>query len=70
MMEISIDGEGAVTSVKVLQSGGAMFDKRAVEAMRQFKFTPACSQAGLPIVFVTRYFYKFNIIDTGPSGFR
>jgi TonB family protein len=70
MMEITIDGEGAVTAVKVLQSDNVMFDKRAIEAMRQFRFTPACSQTGLPMVFVMRYFYNFSITDVGPSGFR
>ena len=40
-LAIDIDTEGHVTAVEVLESGGADFDAAAVDAARQFVFSPA-----------------------------
>jgi len=40
-LEVSIDEAGAITSVKVLTSGGAEFDQQATEAVQSWAFSPA-----------------------------
>jgi len=41
VLAVSLDVTGTVIEVAVLQSGGAEFDKAAMEAVRKWKFTPA-----------------------------
>lgn len=41
VLRLTIDAEGAVTTVEVAESAGAAFDEAAVAAARQFRFVPA-----------------------------
>src|SRR5688572_4951408 len=41
LLEIEISAEGKVTDASVVESAGAGFDAAALEAVRQFEFTPA-----------------------------
>ncbi len=61
LLSIEIGEDGKVGEVGVVQSGGADFDKAAVEAARQFVFTPAESN-GQPIPVTITYRYDFTIV--------
>lgn len=40
-LELDLGPDGKVSDARVVQSGGAPFDRAALEAIRQFEFTPA-----------------------------
>ena len=54
---VDIDEKGHVVQVRVLRRGGHKFDEAAVEAMKQFLYTPARARDGHPIPY--RISYKF-----------
>lgn len=41
LLDVTIDEQGKVTKVVVLESGGERFDAEAISAVEQFEFTPA-----------------------------
>src|ERR1700687_944190 len=55
---VPVGADGNVTDVAVAQSGGEALDRAAIEALRQWKFTPArrgneaiCSRLRIPLIF-------------------
>jgi TonB family protein len=58
VLEIAIAADGKVADARVLESAGPAFDQAAVEAARQFEFTPATSD-GAPIPVKIAYRYEF-----------
>jgi TonB family protein len=56
--EIDIDAKGKVTMVRIIKKAGYGFDQAALEAMKNFKFTPAFYR-GKPISSRILYKYKF-----------
>ncbi len=59
-LEIHIDAYGEVTRVRVAHSGGAAFDRAALEAVWQFRFEPG--YAGLiPVPVAITYDYVFAL---------
>lgn len=61
LLSIEIGDDGKVGEVEVVKSAGADFDKAAVDAARQFTFTPAQS-GGQPIPVKITYRYDFTIV--------
>jgi TonB family protein len=58
LAQISVDKNGIVTGVAVIESAGKAFDDAAVDAMYQFLFTPA-SRDGKAIASKVLYRYTF-----------
>jgi TonB family protein len=58
VLTIDVDERGKVTSVTVAQPAGDGFDEAAVEAARQFEFTPGVYE-GKPVPVRITYKYKF-----------
>jgi len=62
---VEIDETGTVTKVEVLRPAGNGFDEAAVEATRQFKFTPAATELG-PVPVQIEFDYGF-VNDPDPA---
>jgi TonB family protein len=58
ILTIDVDDKGKVTSVTVAQPAGDGFDEAAVEAAKQFEFTPGVYD-GKPVPVRITYKYKF-----------
>ena len=58
VMEIDLGTDGKVMDARVIQSAGAEFDQAALEAVRQFEFTPA-EVDGVPAAVRIQYSYEF-----------
>ncbi|MBX5483166.1 MAG: TonB-dependent receptor [Myxococcaceae bacterium] len=58
VLEIDIDDRGAVMNARVVQSAGAAFDAAALEAVKQFVFSPA-EVDGKPAAVRIQYRYEF-----------
>lgn len=58
-MDLTIDREGRVNDVEVVESTNPVFDESAIEAARQFVFEPA-RRGETPIPSVIRYRYVFE----------
>jgi len=61
-VEIIIDTSGIASEVAVLQSGGETFDSAAVNAIRQFRFSPAIA-GGEKIPVAIEYTYSFTLAE-------
>ena len=48
VLQLMVDLKGTPTNVKVLHSGGATLDKRAIEAVNLYRFKPAM-QNNIPV---------------------
>ncbi|MBN1594473.1 TonB family protein [candidate division FCPU426 bacterium] len=60
MLEAYIDAEGNVRQVRILRSGGGLFDQAAITALQQSRFTPALI-LGRAVPVVIRVPYVFNL---------
>ncbi len=58
VMEVDLAADGKVQDTRVIQSAGAEFDRAALEAVRQFEFTPA-EVDGVPTAVRIQYSYEF-----------
>jgi TonB family protein len=58
VMEVDLGADGKVMDARVIQSAGAAFDHSALEAVRQFEFTPA-EVDGVPAPVRIQYDYEF-----------
>jgi iron complex outermembrane recepter protein len=56
---VTVDAQGSVTSAEVLESGGALFDAAALEAVKRWKFEPA-TRDGVPIPARIRIPFRFE----------
>lgn len=59
LLEVYIDRNGNVSSVRVLKEPGGGLGKAAAKALKKFKFTPALSQYGTPMPCKIKYVYSF-----------
>jgi TonB family protein len=59
-LELKIDENGSVTGARVVEPTGHGFDEAALDAAKQFKFTPAL-QAGKPVGSVVQLAYEFHL---------
>jgi TonB family protein len=66
-LRLTIDAEGNVTDVAVVQAAGHGFDEAATEAAKQFKFKPA-TRAGRPIASRITYRYQFELGTQTPDS--
>ncbi|HCH65257.1 MAG TPA: hypothetical protein DFR83_20800 [Deltaproteobacteria bacterium] len=62
---VEIDETGAVSKVEVLRPAGNGFDEAAVEAARQFQFTPAATAEG-PVPVQVEFDYGF-VLEADPE---
>lgn len=60
VLEIVVRRDGTVGDVKVLQGLGAGLDERAIDAVRQWRFTPADRQ-GVPVDVVVEVAVEFKL---------
>ena len=60
VLEIIVRSDGSVGSVKVLQGLGAGLDQRAVDAVRQWRFSPA-RRLGTPVDVVVEVAVEFKL---------
>ncbi len=60
LLLIELDAEGKVTAVEVLQPAGNGFDEAAVEAARQFVFSPAVDETG-PVPVAIEFAFGFAL---------
>jgi TonB family protein len=60
VLEIVVRSDGRVGAVKVLQGLGSGLDERAVNAVRQWKFTPARRQ-GTPVDVMVEVAVEFRL---------
>jgi TonB family protein len=71
VMELDLGPDGLVTAAKVVQSAGDDFDASALEAVRQFTFTPA-EVDGQPAAVRLHYAYTFllrpEVVTPEPSA--
>ncbi len=59
-LELQVDATGHVTDARVLESGGDEFDAAALEAVKQYLFSPA-TEDGLPVRSFVTYTYPFRL---------
>jgi TonB family protein len=59
-LELQVDESGNVTGARVLAPAGHGFDDAALDAAKQFKFTPAM-RAGKPVGSVVQLAYEFHL---------
>lgn len=64
---LSIDAEGTVTDVAVIEPVGDGFDEAAADAARQFRFVPALGEEG-PVPVKVEYVYGFSVSGEGASN--
>ncbi|MBU6162526.1 MAG: TonB family protein, partial [Myxococcales bacterium] len=62
LLEIVIASDGTVAEVAIVESGGESFDQAAIEAARQFLFSPA-EVDGVPAPIRIRYQYDFALAE-------
>lgn len=60
VLEIVVRSDGAIGSVKLLQGLGAGLDQRAVEAVRQWRFSPA-KRYGTPVDVIVEVAMEFKL---------
>jgi protein TonB len=60
VLEIVVKSDGSVGNVKLLQGLGAGLDERAVEAVRQWRFTPA-KRYGTPVDVIVEVAMEFKL---------
>lgn len=60
MVEVSIDVTGSVRSVRIIKSGGEVFDNAVIEAIENSLFTPGY-QKGRPVAVRVQIPYKFKL---------
>jgi TonB family protein len=60
VLEIVVKGDGSVGSVKLLQGLGAGLDQRAIDAVRQWRFSPA-KRYGVPVDVVVEVAMEFKL---------
>jgi TonB family protein len=61
---VTVGLDGSVTDVSVAESGGELFDKAAIEAVRQWKFIPA-RRGDQPVVSRIRIPFRFALPAVG-----
>jgi TonB family protein len=70
VMEVDIGADGKVLDARVVQPAGHGFDEAALEAVRQFEFTPA-EVDGQPSPVRIQYAYEFlyrpQVVETPPA---
>jgi TonB family protein len=60
VLEIVVRSDGRVGAVRILQGLGAGLDQRAVEAVRQWRFSPARRQ-GTPVDVMVEVAVEFRL---------
>jgi TonB family protein len=60
VLEIVVRGDGTVGAVKLLQSLGGGLDQRAIDAVRQWRFSPA-RRYGTPVDVMVEVAVEFKL---------
>ncbi len=66
VMELDLGTDGTVTDARVVQSASAPFDREALAAIRQFRFTPAevdGQPAAVRIQFSYQFFFREQVVE-------
>ena len=59
LLELQLDAKGTVISAKVLGGLHPAIDDAAIEAVKQFRFTPYIDQEGLAVPSIIQYQVEF-----------
>jgi TonB family protein len=59
-MEVVVRADGTIGAVKILQGLGAGLDQRAIEAVRQWRFSPA-RRFGTPVDVLVEIAVEFRL---------
>jgi TonB family protein len=62
ILEAIVDRDGAVAEVKVLRSAGALLDREALLAVRQWRYSPLVLN-GIPERFILTVTLSFSLQD-------
>lgn len=69
-MEIDIGADGKVMDARVVQSAGQAFDEAALQAVRQFEFSPA-EVDGVPapvrILYTYQFVFRPQVVEAAPK---
>ncbi len=68
-LEIDIGADGKVTDARVVEPAGHGFDEAALEAVRQFEFSPAevdGEPAAVRVSYRYEFFYRPEVVQTPP----
>jgi protein TonB len=60
-LEVTIDSDGSVISVKTLKNPDARLTQAATEAVKQWKYKPALTKAGKPVQVVATVTVNFKL---------
>ena len=60
LLEIVVGADGGVSDVRVLRRLGGGLDRRAVEAVRQWRFSPA-RRFGTPVAVIVEVAVEFTL---------
>ena len=66
LLQITVDEEGTVVNVALLEEAGHGFDGPAVEAAWTMRFAPATDEKGRPTAAQINYRYAYRMDDTAP----
>lgn len=61
-LAVTVEADGAVSNVELVQSGGEEFDREAREALEHTHFEPA-RRAGTPVAALVRFTVRFRLDD-------
>jgi TonB family protein len=60
LLEVVVGPDGGVRDVRVVRRLGAGLDERAVEAVRQWRFSPA-RRLGIPVAVIVEVAVEFKL---------
>jgi TonB family protein len=66
LLQVTVDEEGTVTGVALLEEGGHGFDGPAIESAWTMRFDPALDERGRPVAAQIRYRYPFRMDEVAP----
>ncbi len=61
-LAVTVEANGTVSSIELVQSGGEEFDWEAREALEHTHFDPA-RRAGTPVAALVRFTVRFRLDD-------
>jgi TonB family protein len=61
VLALTVQPDGSISDIVVVESGGAEFDRAATDAMRTARFRPATTRDGVAVPSRIRWTYRFRI---------
>jgi len=64
VVQLIVDANGKPQNIKIVRSVGMGLDENAVEAVRQYRFTPAMKADGTPVPVLIHVEVNFKLYET------